>query len=137
MAGKNEVALEFAPPAAPPIDYTKSAPLVKAADELIEMRFYVPDVSKKAARKASKARAKAKGKGGEEGDAMDVDKEEGEEDEDEDDSDDEDEDEDEDREDDITAAEAFHNAVTEGADIAESGTDAVVTLSETSVVTPR
>jgi structure-specific recognition protein 1 len=106
MAGKNEVALEFAPPPA-------SERVSRPPDELMEMRFYIPQRI---------------GKKKEDGAASDED------------ADDEGEEEEEDYDEEgnpISAAEAFHNAITTMAEIKEQAGDAIVTLPDVSVPTPR
>lgn len=108
MAGKNEVALEFAPP--PATERVNRPP-----DELMEMRFYIPQ-------RIGKKRSGSNGAGSEE------------------DADDEDEEEEEDYDEEgnpISAAEAFHNAITTMAEIKEQAGDAIVTLPDVSVPTPR
>jgi structure-specific recognition protein 1 len=110
MAGKNEVALEFSPPSAP--ERSNRPP-----DELMEMRFYIPQ-------RTGKKRSGSK----EDGEASDED------------ADDEGEEEEEDYDEEgnpISAAEAFHNAITTRAEIKEQAGDAIVTLPDVSVPTPR
>lgn len=110
MAGKNEVALEFAPP--PATERVNRPP-----DELMEMRFYIPQ---RIGKKRSGSR--------EDGVASDED------------GDDEGEEEEEDYDEEgnpISAAEAFHNAITTMAEIKEQAGDAIVTLPDVSVPTPR
>ena len=108
MAGKNEVALEFAPP--PATERVNRPP-----DELMEMRFYIPQ-------RIGKKRSGSNGAASDE------------------DADDEDEEEEEDYDEEgnpISAAEAFHNAITTMAEIKEQAGDAIVTLPDVSVPTPR
>ena len=110
MAGKNEVALEFSPPSAP--ERSNRPP-----DELMEMRFYIPQ-------RTGKKRSGSK----EDGEASDED------------ADDEGEEEEEDYDEEgnpISAAEAFHNAIITRAEIKEQAGDAIVTLPDVSVPTPR
>lgn len=101
MAGKNEVAIEFAAPG------PSSSTGGRAGDELVEMRFYIPQAS-------------AGREDGEDGDdasepEIELDDEGNE----------------------ITPAEAFHRAITDRADIGEAAGDAIVTFGEVLVVTPR
>lgn len=111
MAGKNEVALEFTPPPA-------SERVSRPPDELMEMRFYIPQ-------RIGKKRSGSK----EDGEPSDVEA---------DDEGDEEEEEDYDEEGNpISAAEAFHNAITTMAEIKEQAGDAIVTLPDVSVPTPR
>lgn len=111
MAGKNEVALEFTPS-------TATERVSRPPDELMEMRFYIPQ-------RIGKKRSGSK----EDGETSDVEA---------DDEGDEEEEEDYDEEGNpISAAEAFHNAITTMAEIKEQAGDAIVTLPDVSVPTPR
>jgi hypothetical protein len=114
MAGKNEVALDFnPPPALPTVAGTKPE---KPADELVEMRFYIPQrLTGKKSRTGSAA------------------------------SDDEDEEEDVDPEDvvydsdgnEISPAEIFHKTIMDQAELGEQAGDAIASFTDVSVVTPR
>jgi structure-specific recognition protein 1 len=112
IAGKNEVAVEFAPSAiAPPGGGASNT--YREPDELVEMRFYIPGMSKK------------KGRSGEDG----------ENDEDEDDDEDEVEVDAEGKE--VTAAEAVHRKIQEHADIRGESGDSLVVFEDILVLTPR
>lgn len=116
IAGKNEVAVEFAPNPIPPpgassTNGTQANHSYREPDELVEMRFYVPGMSKKK---------------GDDGDAdMDGD------------DDDEDEVEVDAEGKEVTAAEAIHRAITEHADIKGESGDSLVIFEDILVLTPR
>ncbi|KAI5475287.1 hypothetical protein MNV49_001669 [Pseudohyphozyma bogoriensis] len=122
---KTEVALEFAstvPPAPADEDnVAKKKRLRHLPDEVSEIRFYIPGSAKGMKKKAEKAKIKAEG-----GDAeMKDDDEE---------SSDEDESEGEEGE---MAAQVFHDAVKEKADIGEVAGEAITTISDILCLTPR
>lgn len=117
MAGKNEVALDFAPSAPPPAASASSnAKPERPADELVEMRFYIPQRPGKKSRTGSQAG-----------------------------SDDDEEEEEEDEDDlvydsegnEVSPAELFHKTIMEHAELGEQAGDAIVTFTDVSVVTPR
>jgi structure-specific recognition protein 1 len=116
MAGKNEVALDFNPP--PVLAPLAGVKPERPADELVEMRFYIPQRSTgKKSRTGSQAG----------------------------DEDDEDEEEEVDPEDvaydsdgnEISAAEIFHKTIMDQAELGEQAGDAIASFTDVSVVTPR
>ena len=115
IAGKNEVAVEFAPLpiAAPGAANGGANHAYREPDELVEMRFFVPGFSRKA-------------KGSQDGDNADGD-----------DSDDEDAYELNEDGSKVTAAEAIHRAITEQADVKGESGDSLVVFEEILVLTPR
>ena len=114
MAGKNEVALDFNPP--PVVPAAPGARPERPADELVEMRFYIPQRgSGKKSRTGSQA-------SGDEEDEDDVDP------------------------DDVTydsdgneisQAEMFHKTIMDQAELGEQAGDAIASFVDVSVVTPR
>ncbi|KAL5524359.1 POB3 [Sanghuangporus sanghuang] len=94
IAGRTEVSLEFATSAA-------SRPSKSAADELVEIRFYVPGTSTK---ETGSDAGEEQGEGDEE---------------------------------ETSAAQAFHDAVKEKADLGEVSGDMIVNFEEILVLTPR
>lgn len=114
MAGKNEVALDFNPaPVPPPAPGAKPE---RPVDELVEMRFYIPQRS---SGKKSRTGSQASG--------------------------DEEEDEEVDPDDvtydsdgnEISQAEMFHKTIMDQAELGEQAGDAIASFVDVSVVTPR
>ncbi len=105
MAGKNEVAIELAPPA--PSGPSSSRP----ADELVEMRFYIPQ---RLARRGSDAGSDEDDEG-ESAAAEEVDDEGNE----------------------ISAAQSFHDRIKKAARVGDTAGEEIVSFSDVLVVTPR
>ncbi|KAM0755556.1 SSrecog-domain-containing protein [Meredithblackwellia eburnea MCA 4105] len=134
---KSEVALEFAsqhpPPGANEEDALSKKKRLKALpDEVCEMRFYLPGSAKGMKKKERKAKVKAEG-GGDDAKMKNGDGD----DEDESDEDDDDEDSDEDGENGESAAQVFHDAVKEKADIGQITGEALCTIPDVLCLTPR
>jgi structure-specific recognition protein 1 len=116
MAGKNEVALDFNPP--PVLAPLAGVKPERPADELVEMRFYIPQRS---TGKKSRTGSQAGG------------------------SEDEDDEDEVDPEDlaydsdgnEISAAEIFHKTIMDQAELGEQAGDAIASFTDVSVVTPR
>jgi structure-specific recognition protein 1 len=108
IAGKNEVALEFNPPAPFRLSDKDRDSSRRPIDELVEMRFYVPGKNKKA--KGSDA-----GSGEEDGDETDYDGDGNV----------------------VTAAEALHNIIKDKADIGALVGESIVMFQDILVLTPR
>jgi structure-specific recognition protein 1 len=113
MAGKNEVALDFAPQPSATIAAAGAKP-ERPADELVEMRFYIPQRQGKKSRAGSQAGSdEEEGEDAEEELEYDSDGNE------------------------ISQAEMFHKTIMEQAELGEQAGDAIVTFTDVSVVTPR
>ena len=114
IAGKNEVAVEFAPTPIPAPGAGAGAAnhSYREPDELVEMRFFIPGMSKK--------KSASNGEDGEE-----------------DDDEDEDEVEVDDEGKEVSAAEAVHKKIQEHADIRGESGDSLVVFEEILVLTPR
>ena len=113
MAGKNEVALDFNPP--PVVPTPPGVKPERPADELVEMRFYIPQRGS-----GKKSRAGSQASGDEEDEEVDPDDaavdSDGNE---------------------ISAAELFHKTIMDQAELGEQAGDAIASFVDVSVVTPR
>lgn len=113
MAGKNEVALDFNP--APVVPTPPGVKPERPADELVEMRFYIPQRGS-----GKKSRAGSQASGDEEDEEVDPDDaaldSDGNE---------------------ISAAELFHKTIMDQAELGEQAGDAIASFVDVSVVTPR
>jgi len=115
MAGKNEVALDFNPP--PVLAPLAGVKPERPADELVEMRFYIPQRST-----GKKSRTGSQAGGSDDEDEEEVDPEDvaydsdGNE---------------------ISAAEIFHKTIMDQAELGEQAGDAIASFTDVSVVTPR
>lgn len=121
---KQEVAVEFKPDA-----FSSGQPSKKSkgvADELVELRLYVPGSEAGARKRAKKAAKEAEL----DADGKPVKKEDGDEEDDED-------EEMEGEEGEQSAAQVFHDALKERAEIGQVTGDAMVTFAEVACVTPR
>lgn len=130
---KTEVALEFSS-ALPPVPdgedaLAKKKRLRAQPDEVSEIRFYLPGTAKGMKKKEAKAKVKAEGGTDEDAKMKKPDGEDGSDDEDES-----DEDEDDGGE---TAAQVFHDAVKEKADIGQITGEALCTIPDVLCLTPR
>ncbi|CAK5284117.1 unnamed protein product [Mycena citricolor] len=97
IAGRTEVSLEFTPP-------SSSSKSKHAADEMTEIRFYVPGTTSK----IPKGSDDGSNKSGDEGDDEEV-----------------------------SAAQVFHDSITEAADIGQVTGDIILSFEEVLVLTPR
>ncbi|KAK4049352.1 FACT complex subunit [Microbotryomycetes sp. JL221] len=128
---KAEVALEFTPALSQTEDPNEDAVTRKKRfralpDEIAELRLYIPGSAKGMKKKSDKAKIKAEGVKGEDGKPVTS------EDEDEDDDDDEGE-----GDDGETAAQVFHDAVKEKADIGQITGEGLCTIPDVLCLTPR